>query len=247
MAGDTAASTPRSSKTAGDGAEEDVVEAELVEAEPAPPEEVELELVGTSEPGPAPAKVVFVETPTPPRNRGNRGIGTALALLGAVVFSLVFALAVFVLVLVRTPAEFVGAAFGGFVGGAEFWIPVLFFALAFVAVVLLLNRAAWWVHIAASLLVAVVTYFGSIGLLLLVQNVIFMTPAEANAAFVALALDPRVLIAALVAREVSIWIGLAIATRGRRVKARNLERRAAFERELAEKKAEHERAAAATA
>ena len=53
--------------------------------------------------------------------------------------------------------------------------------------------------------------------------------------------------AALVAREVSIWIGLAIAARGRRVKARNVETRTAWDREQEEKKAEYERTGAAPA
>ena len=46
--------------------------------------------------------------------------------------------------------------------------------------------------------------------------------------------------AALVAREVSIWIGLAIAARGRRVRVRNDETRTAWDREQEEKRAEYE-------
>ncbi len=211
-------------------------------------EQVTTEQTSIEEPAAAdaPARVVFVETPAPPRNRGNRVAGAALALLGAVVFAFVYALAVFVLIFATEPSEFVAAAFSAFLSGAALWIPVLFFALSFLLAVLMLNRAGWWVHIVVSLVVGAATYFGSIGLLLLVDNVVLMSPSEASDAFVALALDPRVIIAALAAREVSIWIGLAVAARGRRVKARNLERRAEFERELAEKKAERERAAASS-
>jgi hypothetical protein len=53
--------------------------------------------------------------------------------------------------------------------------------------------------------------------------------------------------AALVAREVSIWIGLAIAARGRRVRARNDETRTAWDREQEEKRAEYEGTGAAPA
>ena len=56
--------------------------------------------------------------------------------------------------------------------------------------------------------------------------------------------QPFIIIAALVAREVSIWIGLAIAARGRRVKARNLELVDEWEQEHAETKAQYERAGA---
>jgi hypothetical protein len=38
-----------------------------------------------------------------------------------------------------------------------------------------------------------------------------------------------------------MWVGAAIAARGRKVKARNLEAKAEFDRELAEKRAEQER------
>ena len=58
-------------------------------------------------------------------------------------------------------------------------------------------------------------------------------------------MHPFVIAAALVAREVSIWIGLAIAARGRRVKDRNVETRTAWDREQEEKKAEYERGIAA--
>lgn len=250
----------RSTPTAADGAEKtlsDTAELDrdglaganevepLTEVETAAESEAEVAEPAESG-GEAPARVVFVETPAPPRNRGNRVAGAALALLGAVIYALVYALAVFVLILATEPSEFVAATFSAFLSGAALWIPVLFFALSFLLAVLVLNRAGWWVHIVVSLIVGAATYFGSIGLLLVVDNVVLMSPSEASEAFVALALDPRVIIAALAAREVSIWIGLAVAARGRRVKARNLERRAAFELELAEKKAERERAAASS-
>ena len=52
---------------------------------------------------------------------------------------------------------------------------------------------------------------------------------------------------AVLSREVSIWIGLAIAARGRRVRARNAEARASYDRELSEKRAQYERPVAAPA
>ena len=41
-----------------------------------------------------------------------------------------------------------------------------------------------------------------------------------------------------------MWIGLAISVRGRKVRMRNAEAKAAYDAEQAEKKAEYERAAA---
>ena len=60
--------------------------------------------------------------------------------------------------------------------------------------------------------------------------------------FGGLAVNPFIIIAALVAREVSIWIGLAIAARGRRVKARNHEIVDEWETEHADTRAQYERA-----
>ena len=53
--------------------------------------------------------------------------------------------------------------------------------------------------------------------------------------------NPVVVAAALIAREVSLWTGSLIARRGRRLTVRNAEARTAWEREVAEKKAEYER------
>ena len=60
--------------------------------------------------------------------------------------------------------------------------------------------------------------------------------------FLALLGNPFIVISALVAREISIWVGLAIAARGRRVKERNLDLVDAWEKEHAETKAQYERA-----
>ena len=120
---------------------------------------------------------------------------------------------------------------------AIFWIPIMMFALGFIVVTVILNRAGWWAHVIGSLLVAVFVYFSTIGLLVLVAG---LTHDKANSLFATWAINPLMIAAALVAREVSIWIGLAIAARGRRVRARNAETRAEWDREQDEKRAEYE-------
>jgi hypothetical protein len=173
-------------------------------------------------------RVVYVTTPTPPRPHGNRVVGSLLALVGAVVFALAYAL-VGAGFIALTGSEF---GFGDLITDAIFWIPVLFFTIGFVLVVVLLNRAAWWVHVLGSLLVAVITYFGSIGMLLLVTGIAGSSPG-----FVATALSPYVIAATIVAREVSIWTGLLISRRGTKVKERNRAEREAFDAEQGETKA----------
>lgn len=200
-------------------------------------------------------RVVFVEAPVPPRKQGNRGIGVLFALLGTLVFALVYGLVIMLLIALVQPTVFplddLGASplgFGGvytaFLASPYFWVPVLAFLVAYVLLVLLLNRAGWPLHILASILLALVVYFASIGVFLLFDGVGLMTPTQASEAFAGFALDPRLLIAAVAAREVAVWMGLAIAARGRKVRQRNAERLSTFEREVAETRAEHERAAA---
>lgn len=186
-------------------------------------------------------EVVYVQAPIPPKLRGNRGVGSLLAVLGAVVFGILFAAAVTAAFAINNSAT-VGAAFTDFIQNAAFWVPVLVFLVAFVLLVLIVNRGGWAAHVFGSLVVALVVYFGSIGILLLLGMLIGAGDAEALGSFAGLATNPIIIIAALVAREVSIWVGLAISARGRRVKERNLELVDEWEREHAETKAQYERA-----
>ena len=226
-------------------------EATTTVADPAPADAAPVDSAAeatTTEPagsGVAGQQVVYVQAPLPPRVRGNRVVGVLLALLGAVLFAAAYAGAAAIPLAIRFSGNGLSPAFSAFVQNAIFWIPIMMFALGFILLTVILNRAGWWAHVLGSLLVAVFVYFSSIGLLLLVGNVFGMTPAHASSAFGALATNPLMIAAALVAREVSIWIGLAIAARGRRVKARNVETRTAWDREQEEKRAEYERAGTA--
>ena len=179
-------------------------------------------------------RVVYVTTPTPPKPASNRIVGSLLALAGTLVFAVGYGL-VGAAYIALTGSDL---GFGDFITDAIFWVPVLFFTIGFVLVAVLVNRAAWWVHVVASLLVALITYFGSIGMLLLVTSI-----AGASVGFVATAFSPFVIAATIVAREVSIWVGLLISRRGKRITARNRAEREAFD---AEQKAS-DGAAAATA
>lgn len=171
-------------------------------------------------------RVVYVASAEPPKARSNRLVGGLLALVGTVVFAVLYALvgAAYIALTGREPG------FADFITDAIFWIPVLFFTIGFVLVVVLVNRAPWWVHVLASLLVALITYFGSIGMLMLVTWI-----AGAGVGFGETALNPLVIAATIVAREVSIWVGLLIARRGIRITARNRADRDAFDAEQAGK------------
>lgn len=219
-------------------AEPDVVVVETPESQPTYEPAVE------SAPEPAPAatapeptgpQVVYVHTPPEPTRRGNRGIGAAIAVASGLIFLAVFVIAV----------ALIGAASGSgsqidFTNGT-LYLPTLFFILGFVLLVVLANRANWWAYILGSVLVALLVYFGTIGAVMLANGAILGTPEEAAAMFQAGLVNPVVVAAALIAREVSLWTGSLIARRGRRLTVRNAEARTAWEREVAEKKAEYER------
>ena len=163
-------------------------------------------------------QVVYVAAPVPPLPHSNRLFGSLIALVGAVAFALVYAGALAITVAVA------GGSFPNtlsrILASQLYWVPILFF------------------------LVAIVVYFGSIGLLLLLQGAVTMTPEQAGRVALGLAVNPGVVIAAIVAREISLWFGLAISTRGRKVTARNAAEREAFDAAEARKRAEYERAAA---
>ena len=190
-------------------------------------------------PGEPAQRVVYVHVPPEPKKLSNRALGTVVALVAAIVFTILLAVI----------TALIGAANGrpfsfGFLGRAEFYIPTLFFVVAFVLLVVLVNRANWWAYIVGSLVVAVVVYFGTIGLTLLTSGVVQQTPDQAALSFRVLLGNPFIIGSALLAREVALWSGGIISRRGRRLRLRNVENRAAYDRELATTRAEHERAAA---
>ncbi|MEP6481579.1 MAG: hypothetical protein ABJA94_06175 [Rhodoglobus sp.] len=228
MTDDTPVSAPK-----GRRAKDDVVDAEIVEE---PTTSVEPVVVADAEPEPsAPAQqVVYIHAPAAPRKKGNRGIGALFAVLSSIIFTALLAIATAVIGQVNN-----GSFSFSFVTDARFYIPVLFFIIGFVLLVLVLNRAAWWAYIVGSLALAVFVYFGTVGVGLLGQGIISHTPAEAAVMYGEALRSPFVIVSALLAREVSIWVGAGIASRGRRVKLRNVEAHAAYEQELADKKAEH--------
>ena len=219
-----------------------------VVVEEAAPSETE-PVVATADPGaaeteaPAAAapehRVVYVQVPAAPRKLGNRGVGSLIAVVAAIVFTALFAV-IYALIAYANA----GLLSFAFLGRPEFYIPTLFFLIGFVLLVLIVNRASWWVFIIGSLLVGVFVYFGSIGLTLLGAGIVSSTPDEAARSFADALRAPFFIVAALLAREVALWTGAIIARRGRRLRTRNAENREAYDRELATTRAEHERAAA---
>jgi hypothetical protein len=190
----------------------------------------------------APHQVVYVEAPKPFIAKGNRGFGILIALLSTVIFAALYAVAQLVAELINhvSPLDF------GFITTLDFYAPVLMFAVGFVVLVIIVNRAGWAAHVLGSIFVGLVVFFGGTGVILLLH--INQIPSnQVGTAFSQVLFSTGSIVAALLGREVALWMGFAIASRGRRVRARNADARVLYDREIAAKRAEYEQANARNA
>ncbi|WP_105033357.1 hypothetical protein [Cryobacterium aureum] len=182
---------------------------------------------------------IYVQAPTKPKDRSNRGGGILIALLATVVFAVLYAVAAFIIIGVTSATMAVTvSSFTSFVGLPRFYIPVIFFFLAYAALIALVNRGGWWAYVLFGFFVGVVVYFSYIGgamLGLVIDGQSDgLTPTELSRIVSTLWLNPGAIAAGLIAREVPIWAGAWISRRGRRVTAKNLEARTEYERLLAD-------------
>jgi len=203
---------------------------------PAPvPEPAAREEYAAAPTQPATQQPVYVQAPTPPRNRGNRGAGVLVALLGTVVYAALYALVAMIIVGVNVAtAADATARFSEFIVRPVFYVPVIFFFLALSLLVALVNRGGWWAYVLFGFVVAAVVYLSYLGGALLTVQAWNFTPEEAARFIGTVWLNPLAIAAAVIAREVPIWAGAWIARRGRSVTARNAQDREEYDRQLAE-------------
>jgi hypothetical protein len=181
-------------------------------------------------------QVVYVQAPKPFIGKGNRLFGVGIAILATVIYAALYALAEVVTQLIdHAPVDF------GFLGTLDFYSPVLMFLIGFILLVLIVNRAGWAAHVVGSLLVGVFVFFGSTGVELLL-HVNEIPSNEVGSTFSQVLFSIGSIVAALLAREVALWMGLVVAARGRRVRARNVDARVVYDQEIAAKRAEYEQA-----
>lgn len=169
-------------------------------------------------------QIVYVDAPVPPKPAGNRAFGALIAVGATVIFAVLFAFAV--LLILRAIRGF---ATMSMLVNYGYWIPVGLFLLAFLVVVLFVNRAGWWAHIIGSFLVGIVVYV--LGAVLITAVSVFSLHQDANVS--AALVSPTMVAAAIIAREVALWAGLIVSHRGKRVVVRNRDARAAFDTEQA--------------
>ncbi|KRF33091.1 hypothetical protein [Yonghaparkia sp. Soil809] len=184
---------------------------------------------------PQPERIVYVPAPQPPRRRGSRRLGVGVALASSLVFTILYAV-------LATLFIFIGLGAGGpglaqqvqaFASTPSFWMPVIAFAVGYVVLVLIVNRAGWWAHVLGGFLVAALVYVVFIGSTVLSAEATGASPADLQRFLLLQITNPLGWSAAIAAREVPIWVGGLVARNGRAAKARNAEARAEYERELA--------------
>ncbi|TAJ50082.1 MAG: hypothetical protein EPO52_01190 [Herbiconiux sp.] len=185
--------------------------------------------------------------PEQPKLRSNRGGGVLISLVGTIVFAVVFAAVSFVVISLSLSGSGTNAvsAFLSFLATAAFIVPVVVYAIMLILIVLIFNRAGWWVYVFGGFFVAVLVYVAGIAGALIHVQAWTMQPQEQYDFVRSLTMDPLTLAGAIVAREVTIWIGIWIALRARSVKADNAAARAEFTRSQQDARAAAEAAQAA--
>ncbi len=179
--------------------------------------------------------VVFVTAPQPPKKRGARGVGALVAVFSTGVFAAVYAALVAVIAIsVRGVSlqEVVSS-----LSAAAYWLPVIVFFLSYLLLVVIVNRAGWWAHVLGGFIVAIVVWVGFVGAAIIAAGAIGGSATEVSAIVLQQLTNPLGFAAAIAAREVPIWVGGIVSRRGRTARARNVEARASYERELAEHRA----------
>lgn len=184
---------------------------------------------------PATQTPIYVQAPTPPKDRSNRGGGILIALVATLVYAVIYAAAVFTIVgLSSSTITETTRVFTEFTVRPVFYVPVIFFFLAFALLVSLVNRAGWWSYVLFGFLVAVVVYLAYVGSVLLTVQAWTLSSSEIASVLSQQWFAPFAIAAAVIAREVPIWFGAWISRRGRGVTSRNAAARTEYERVLAE-------------
>lgn len=184
---------------------------------------------------PQPVAPIFIQRPEPPKKRSNRGFGILIALVGTVVFAVLWAAAVVLIGLAIAPSDEIFAdLLEYFTRQLSGWAPIVAFFVGMVVLIQIVNRSRWWTYILGGLFVAALVYFVYIGAGLVDARYWERNTAEVDTFLRTVWLNPFAVVAAILAREMSIWTGAWLAARGRRLKARNAEAQADYEQQLAD-------------
>lgn len=183
-----------------------------------------------------PMAALYMQTPMSPDVKGNRGAGVLIALLASVAFAVVYA---GVLALWQAPnfgpRTFLDQGLLPWVLNWGFAAAVLGFFVALMLLVLIAGRAGWWMYVLGGFLVAVLVWGATVlGYAMSARfagEVVSLHPYTLAVEF---GLLFPVIIAGVVAREVTVWFGAWIGARGRRVKRENAQALVEYEKAMSE-------------
>lgn len=186
-----------------------------------------------------PMAALYMQQPDPPVVKSNRVAGLFITLLATVGFGVVYAGLIAAWLAPKfPPSTFLQEGLYPYLVSLGFVIPVVAFFISMLLLVLIFNRAGWWVYVIFGLLVAAIVWISAgIGYSMSPQLLPESIGAEHNIRrYLEFALTIPALLAALSAREVSVWFGAWIGARGRRIKAKNRVAQQEYEQKLAELK-----------
>lgn len=159
----------------------------------------------------------------------NRTTGSVVALLGGLVFTVLYALAAWGFSAAAwmygdsaegTDAEvFIQDRTIAFLSTPVFWLTSIAFTLYFVILAILINKGHWRTFVLWGLVVAILTYATAIGAGLLTVRAWMLSFTEAiEFMWHGIAFNPLVLVAVVLSREIPIWFGGWIAVSGRKLR-----------------------------
>lgn len=180
------------------------------------------------------AQPIFVQAPESPRPRGNRGAAGAIGLLAALSFAVLYLGAWLGFGAINgdvTTANVAQTALDA-LGTWSLWAPVVVFYVAFFLLGAIINRGRWGSWVIFGLLVGAASYGGHI-LGQLFQAPFWSLTAREGADLVeSQLLAPLAVVAFIIGRELTIWFGAWVASRGKRVTELNTEAQREYERTL---------------
>lgn len=187
-----------------------------------------------------PMAALYMQSPMPPDLRGNRAAGVLIALLGAVAFAVLYAGIVSAMIARDfPPSTFLTEGLLPWVTSWGFIAGVVAFFVGLAILVLIFGRAGWWAYVIFSLFVGIIVWVATTATFALTGG-----PYEAvdgAKGFVEtarqLAFTVPTLGAAILAREIAVWFGAWIGSRGRRMTAKNAALLEEYEAALAEVRA----------
>ncbi|MFV0435147.1 MAG: hypothetical protein ACK5LO_14385 [Leucobacter sp.] len=184
-----------------------------------------------------PMASLYTQTPLPPEPESNRGMGVLISIVAALGFAVVSA-GVLALWLAPQfpPSTFWQQGLLPMLLSFSFIGSVVAFFVGLAVLVLIVGRAGWWAYAIFGFFVAAFVWAATVaGLAANEQFAEGSNPNWNPASLIAeYGLSVQAIVAAIVAREASIWFGAWIGFRGRRVKQRNAEATAEYEQALSE-------------